>query len=176
MFGYEIDVIPECYVGLAVSKIQGHQRHGSVVRCPVAFPRGDRVYQKLLTNHPEETWMEEWRLDIYGHVENSLLTRKQLQKNSLGFPGPQRKPGWFHFNVPLAEAFTDPELASLEEFREAIRMDYGSLDVIRHEDDKIYVIDATTATTCPNPEWHGNCTEDQYLRRSSEAFEMAFGK
>lgn len=172
VFGYPIGVDPWAYNGLAVEKILGHQKHGVVVRCPCA-PKRDRVYQKLIVNHPDESWLEEWRIDLYGN--SFLLSRKQLDKGPNGFRNPEPRPGAFHFDVK-DKIFDDSEMLKIALFTKRIGLDYGSLDALRDLDGRLYIIDATTQTSCPNPMWHGNATEHQYIKRSAAMFEEAFGK
>jgi len=174
VFHYPISVDPRAaYYPVVVEKIFGHQTHGKVVKCPCG-PRKDRVYQKLITNHPKESWLEEWRIDMFGN--SCLVTRKQLDKDAFGFPGPERRAGAFTFDVPIADAFTDTEILRLALFARKIGMEYGSLDALRDLDGRLYVIDATTQTACPNPLWHGNVTEHMYVKRSAEKFKEAFGR
>ena len=171
VFGYKIGVDPTTYHGLAVEKVLGHQQHGVVVTCP-RHPNKERVYQKIITNHPDETWLEEFRIDVYG--SSLLITRKQLDKDPNGFPGSGRMSRSFLFDYPLIKLGSMFEIDLVCEFLKQIGMEYGSLDVLRGLDDRLYIIDATTNTACPNPEWHGNVTEHQYIKRSAEYFKQAF--
>ena len=173
VFHYPIGVTPHNHHGLVIEKIPGHQKHGKVVECP-RMPKSGYVYQKLITNHPKESWLEEWRIDLFGN--SCLITRKQLDKDSNGFPGPERRVGMFTFDVPIEDAFTDPEILRLALFARKIGMEYGSLDALRDLDNRLYIIDATTVTACPNPIWHGNVTEHMYVKRSAEKFKEAFGR
>ena len=173
VFGYPLAVRPESHQGPCVEKVLGHQQHGIVLQCPHAS-RSDRVYQKIITNHPEEKWLEEWRIDVYD--SDLLVTRKQLKKQSSGFPGPERNPGAFHFDFPVSEALFAWEISMVNRFLDVIGMQYGSLDALRDLDGRLYIIDATTNTACPNPMWHGNVTEHQYIKRSAEYFKRAFSK
>ncbi len=173
VFHYPIGVDPRYHSGLAIRKVLGHQQHGHIVPCPRAI-ENERVYQKLVTNHPKESWLEEWRIDLFGN--SCLVTRKQLDKDANGFPGPERRAGAFTFDVPIEDAFTDPEILRLALFARKIGLEYGSLDALRDLDGRLYIIDATTVTACPNPIWHGNVTEHMYVKRSAEKFKEAFGR
>ncbi len=170
VFGYPISVQPEDHFGYVVRKIAGHEKHGEVVQCP--RNRDSMVYQRLITNHPDKSWVEEWRVDIYG--SELLVTRKEIEKNRFGFPIKERKPFAFQFDVPVTDAFSSPEIELIQKLNRGLVLEYGSLDAIRDLDGRLYIIDATTETSCPNPVWHANCTGSQYIAKSAACFEDAF--
>lgn len=164
-FGYEVGVDPENYDGLCVRKRLDHGTHGKVILCPQNRQRGF-CYQKLLTNSPGDT-MEEFRLDIYGPV--ILNTLKHLEKDVGGFPPATRQNASFDFNVGLG-MFSLEELNRLRRFNRFIGLGFGSLDVIRHLDGLLYVIDATTNTAAPTMSWYRNTTMEHYLDVSAVCF------
>lgn len=167
VFNYDVEIDPEVHDGLCIRKRLDHGTHGIVTRCPQNRQSGF-CYQKLLTNSPGESWMEEFRMDIFG--TEILNTRKQLEKDGSGFPLASRRNSSFDFNCGL-EMFSPIELNQIHRLHRMLGMDFGSFDVIRHGDGFIYVIDATTNTAPPTISWHKNITLDQYLETSAKYFE-----
>lgn len=166
VFGYGVGVDPETHDGPCVRKRLDHGTHGKVIQCPEKRQRGF-CYQKLLTNSPGDT-MEEFRLDIYG--PEILNTLKYLQKDAVGFPPAKRQNASFDFNVGLG-MFSPEEVNCLRRFSMIIGLGFGSLDVIRHRDGLLYVIDATTNTAAPTISWYRNTTMEHYLAVSAAYFE-----
>lgn len=167
VFEYPIEADPESADGWVVRKRLGHGIHGELVQCPCPKQQGF-CYQQILTNHPNESWMEEFRMDVYGNY--FLNTRKLLEKGRLGFPTASRRNASFDFDCGL-QMFEWWEAGGLLRFCKLIGMGFGSLDVIRHLDGRIYVIDATTNTAPPTMSWHKNLTLEKYLEISAQYFE-----
>lgn len=166
-FKYPVGVNPMLHNGPAIRKRPDHGTHGEVIQCPTARLNGF-CYQKLLTNHPEEDWMDEFRVDVYG--PKFLNTRKRLRKGRFGFPLSSRENDSFEFDCGM-NMFSNAELINLWLFCMGIGLEFGSLDVIRHLDGKIYVIDATTNTGIPTISWHRNADLKKYLDVSAEYFQ-----
>lgn len=167
VFGYAVGVDPETHDGHCVRKRLDHGTHGTVIQCPQKRQPGF-CYQKLLTNHPEKTWLEEFRMDRYGL--EILVTRKLLEKGPDGFPLASRRNASFTFDCGQ-DKFTEREAICLRFCCTIIGLDFGSLDVIRDLDGRIYIIDATTNTAPPTMSWHKNVTLEHYLDVSAIYFE-----
>lgn len=171
VFEYAVEADPTLANGWIVKKRLGHGVHGETVLSPTSRQRGF-CYQKLLTNNFDELWMEEFRIDVYGN--RFLNTRKLLEKGKFGFPLSSRRNASFEFNCGL-EMFERWETGKLSRFCKLIGMGFGSLDVIRHLDGRLYVIDATTNTAPPTMSWHKNLTLEKYLDVSADYFKTGFG-
>lgn len=170
VFGYEVGVDPEIYVGKAVEKKLDHGTHGQVVKCP-RKPMRDRCYQKLLGNR-NDGFTDEYRLDVFRSEMIVTLKHQVLQKS--GMPQEMRTPESSEFDLVLSEHFNADEHAKLMDFCVAIGMDYGALDAIRDRDGRLYVIDATTNIGVPEMSWHKNLTLDEYICRQATTFEKNF--
>lgn len=174
-FDYPINVEPENYVGMAVRKLANHGAHGVPVKCPTKATRG-YVYQKLITNHPGDSRVEEWRVSIYASGagnQDAIVSRKWLLKDDYGFSRAYRTPGTFTFDIPIP--FDYNELHCLKRLAKSTGIDQGDIDVIRDLDGKLYVVDATVNTSVPDMELYNNCTLDSYIARHAEVFKEVFG-
>lgn len=171
VFGYPVAINPEHHKGVAVEKRLDHGTHGRVVFCPKKRDP-DMCYQKLVGNMDGRTHLEELRIDWFG--KDFLVTVKYQRKQQSGMPQQERENGSSVFDVRKDYVLTGQEEGLLAKFCDLIRIDYGSLDAIRHHDGRLYIIDATTNTGMPHMEWHKNLTEQKYLDRNCEMFEMAF--
>ena len=170
VFGYEVGVDPELHVGKAVEKKLDHGTHGRVVSCPKS-PQAGNAYQKLMANR-SDGWLDEYRLDVFRSEMIVSLKHQVLQKN--GIPQAQRTADSSEFDVAIADHFSDEEQGRLSDFCVEIGLDYGALDVVRHEDGRLYVIDATTNIGMPQIEWYKNLTLEQYIQRQASTFERNF--
>lgn len=172
VFGYEVGVDPEIHVGPAVEKKLDHGTHGNVVKCP-RQPLAERCYQRLLCNR-DDGWTNEYRLDVYRSEMIVNLKQQVLQRN--GMPQQQRTEKSSEFDLPIGDHFNAEEQTQLVDFCVALGMDYGALDAIRHEDGRLYIIDATTNVGVPKMFWYKNLTLDEYICRQAIAFEQNFTK
>jgi hypothetical protein len=169
VFGYSVTVDPRTYEGLVVEKIEGHNKHGVVRIAPLRRPHPERIYQKLITNCPLSDYMVEFRVDVYG--DQWIWSRKEMIKGSKGFPNPGRTGRSTEFDVPSLSEVSPLELLFIYLFLKQIGMEYGSLDVIRDLDDRIYVIDATVNVGIPRSRWLIDCSIEKYIKTSAETFE-----
>jgi hypothetical protein len=166
--GHEISVNPEQYEGLAVEKILGHNVHGKVKRCPMSA-NPNRVYQKLLTNkNGEGGTVEEFRI----HRTRNLLTfvRKSIPLNKEGIPTEHHPDGYFDYPVEGKGVMSDAELENVLKLLNALGVDWGEVDLIRHEDGLLYVIDVTINIGIPKTEWMPFCTREKFIRDHAEQF------
>ncbi len=138
VFGYELGVDPESYVGSMIEKSDANGTHdGRIVDGPLApeLIRPGRVYQKLINNLSfREGYFLDYRVPIHGG-RIPLVYRKH-------------RPVGARFSVYEHADFKDPEdIFSGEELEKILRMarkmklDYGEMDVLRDQDGRIYVID-----------------------------------
>ena len=169
-FGYDVGVEPELHVGMAVEKKLDHGTHGRVVKCPKR-PVPDHAYQKLLGNRTDG-FTDEYRVDVFR--SEFVLTLKHQVLQPCGMPQEKRTDGSSEFDVHLADHFSKGESGQLLDLCASLGLDYGGLDVIRHEDGRLYVIDATINVGVPKMSWHQNLTLDQYLERQATTFERNF--
>lgn len=178
VFGYDVNIEPKTYQGWAIKKVRTHGIHGVPIKCPYVESggrgRSGFVYQKLITNHANDSHVEEWRISLYRRVIGKMIvSRKWLLKDDLGFSRCERRPKTFTFDV--GQVFSRYELNSLWDLAGRMGVNIGDLDVIRGLDGKLYVVDATVNTSVPPMKLYKNCTFDYYIARHAEAFKEVFG-
>ncbi len=146
VFGYGSFVDFATGRGLAVQKSDLNGRHdGRIIELPVAAPEPGYVYQKLL-NHVDAGGMAiDYRVPVFGATIPYLTLRYK----------PLRSRFTSTVRATLAEpreVFSALELQKIMHFCRRLGLDYGELDVIRHQDDgRIYILDANNTPWSPPP-------------------------
>jgi hypothetical protein len=146
VFGYGSFVDPTAGRGLAVQKSDLNARHdGRIIELPIAVPAPGYVYQKLL-NHVDAAGLAvDYRVPVFGaSIPYLTLRYKPLQTR---------------FTSTVRAALADPrdvfsavELQKIWHFCRRLGLDYGELDVIRHQDDgRLYILDANNTPWSPPP-------------------------
>ncbi len=170
VFGYRSFVDPTSFRGTAVRKSDLNARHdGSIVQLPVAAPEPGCVYQKLL-NHVNGGGMAvDYRVPIFGQAIPYLTLRY--------------KPLRARFTTTTRAVLADPqavfsagELEKIRLFCRRLGMDYGELDIIRHQEDgRVYILDANNTPWSPPPSVSIRPEERRHmLDAATAAFRKAF--
>ncbi|MAF24934.1 hypothetical protein CL634_05100 [bacterium] len=151
IFGYNINIDPKKYEGLAVQKGQGNARHnGKLVKCPVKHPRvysfGVRACYQIYIDWKTEDglYCQEYRIPfIGGKIPLVYLKKKTEEQRWLA--------GCSILELlKVSEAFSEEELIKINEFCAEINLDYGELDILRDPaSNKIYIIDVNNAPFGP---------------------------
>ncbi|MEL7029052.1 MAG: hypothetical protein AAGL49_07520 [Pseudomonadota bacterium] len=165
IFGYPLRIDPATYEGLAVQKSEGNGVHdGQIVACPLDAPEPGQVYQRLIQNTVDGREFIDIRTPIVGGriplVYLKCRTARERFSNN-------------NHRVVLREAdemYSSQELETLQAFANAMGLDFGGLDVLRHKDDgRIYVVDVNKTDMGP-PTALPNTDKMSAMRRLAAAF------
>lgn len=144
-FGYALDIDARVWRGPAVEKSEGNGRHdGRIVECPIAAPKRDHVYQRLVDN----TFDGRDHIDIRTPIVGGKVPFVYLKRRepSLRFSNE-------NYRVDLADAdavLSRKEQQKISEFADAMRLDFGGIDVLRdRKDGRIYIVDANKTDMGP---------------------------
>ncbi len=144
-FGYSLAVDPKSWDGQAVEKSEGNGRHdGRIVACPVATPRRDHVYQRLIDN----TFDGRDHIDIRTPIVGGEIPFVYLKRRE-----PALRFSNENYRVDLVDAdamLSAAEQRQIADFAKAMRLDFGGIDVLRDRGDgRIYIVDANKTDMGP---------------------------
>lgn len=166
--GYSIAVDPTSTIGpLVIKPDENGKRGGRVVDGPLSSRQAGFVYERLI-----DTTVDGRVLQIRPVVlrRSIVLVYEKWRPERLWFKGPE-------VTVPktAADFFTDVEAELLLRFADAIRLDYGELDVVRDAaDGRIYVVDANR--TPVRPKGLPDESVDAAFGPQAEAFRELIGR
>lgn len=148
VFGYDLAVDPETYVGPILRKSEENAAHdGVVMEGPLREPASDAyVYQRLINNvHDGQT--TDLRVPIFGTRIPFVRVKYRPVDKRFDHAG-QSQVG---DEVRSAEdVFRKEEQEHILALCQAMGLDYGELDVLRdRETDRIYVVDVNSTPTGP---------------------------
>jgi hypothetical protein len=135
--GYSMNLNPKTYIGVAVEKSDENAVHdGREVMCPIAFPKTDAVYQKVLDNTSEDGEYVDIRVPVIkGKIPLVYLKFKteKYRFTNKAHRATLHKP---------EDIFSEEEISQIEKYALAMKVDFCELDVLRHKgNQKIYIID-----------------------------------
>lgn len=143
-FGYPLALDPTTHQGEAVEKGEGNGLHdGRLVTCPTARLSG-KSYQRVIKTEGADGVACDLRTACVGGRPVVVFVK--------------RKPAAARFSIQNtsvvvqtpAEVFSPAELAQLEAFCAAMKLDWGGLDVLReHETGRLFVVDVNKTDTGP---------------------------
>ena len=146
IFGYALEVDPTVYCGAAVRKSDANAQHdGAVIECPCEVGgEADVVYQRLVDTRTQEgLWLDQ-RVPVYGGEVPLVYRRYKSDDNQFTNR---------NVHAEIAEpysVFSADELAGIRRFSEAMGLDFGEMDVLRHnEDGRIYIVDVNNTPFGP---------------------------
>lgn len=144
-FGYSLKIDPLTHQGRAVEKSEANGKHdGRIVECPIAKPRHDRVYQRLIEN----SFDGREHIDIRTPVVGGRIPFLYLKRRT-----PEMRFSNENHRVDLIEPdamLSKREQSQILAFTEAMQLDFGGLDVLRdREDGRIYIVDANKTDMGP---------------------------
>jgi hypothetical protein len=145
VFGYSLTIDPKAHDGLAVEKSELNGKHdGIIVSCPVAEPRADRVYQRLVDNTFDGREFVDIRTPVVGGKAPFVYLKRRTR--DLRFSNENHRVDL----APVDAVLSAGEQAKIAEFTQAMGLDFGGLDVLRdREDGRIYVVDANKTDMGP---------------------------
>ena len=148
IFGYALAVDPLTYKGpIAVKSEKNGVHDGYVVSAPLTKDRvtsSDLVYQRLIDNSIDGKWVEDLRCPIIdGDIALVFVKRRPLESRfaNINSTVTLRKP---------EDLLSREERAKLKEFAQAMKLDWGGMDVLRDNiDSRIYVVDVNKTDMGP---------------------------
>jgi hypothetical protein len=168
VFGYGLAVDPLRTAGELLEKDDLNALHdGRILRGPLECRRAGRVYQALVRGREAGGFIEELRVPIVGdEVPFVYLKYKPVHAPlALSVRGTIVEPGG---------VLAPEELARLVAFSKALGIDFGELDVIRHDaDGRLYVLDVNNT---PSVRFTGVSAADRRatIDRLADAFERVY--
>ena len=144
-FGYSLIVDPSAHRGLAVEKSELNGKHdGRIVECPVASPRHDRVYQRLIDNTFDGREFVDIRTPVVGGKAPFVYLKRRTRDRR--FSNDNHRVDL----APVDALLSKDEQAKIALFARAMALDFGGLDVLRcREDGRIYIVDANKTDMGP---------------------------
>lgn len=144
--GRALSVDPRDYTGLMVEKSETNGVHdGRIVDGPLASPKKNQAYQRLINNLSEDgKFVEDLRAVVAG-TKLPVVYRKH-RVHTRRFESSSVRSEIHQAN----EVFSATEQQQLIAFAERIGMEFGELDVLRdREDAQIYIVDANKTSISP---------------------------
>lgn len=144
VFGYSLSIDPTTYRGPAVEKSEHNGAHdGRVVQCPTP-PRPGFVYQRMIDTVAKDGMVEDIRCPtLFGDIPLVFIKRRPVARR------------FENANAQVLLRRTDDLLSADEQrklraFAQAMRLDWGGLDVLRdRQDGRIYVVDVNKTDMGP---------------------------
>ncbi|MFO0359837.1 MAG: hypothetical protein ACK50N_05010 [Flavobacteriales bacterium] len=166
VFGYNTTIDPLSYQGIAVEKSDENALHdGRKLQCPIAKPREQAIYQMLIDNDVDEQYVVDYRVPVI-HYEVPLVYKKFKEKK-VRFTN---EVSYSELHVPDM-IFSNEELKRIGAFAKAMQAEFCELDVLRHSDGRIFVIDVNKTPYGPPAGLQENKKAVELLTR---AFQRAF--
>jgi hypothetical protein len=143
-FGYPLALDPRTHVGEAVEKGEGNGLHdGRIVQCPCE-PLPGKAYQRLIRTADETNMARDLRTATVGGKPIVVFDKRKpagesfsIQNTSVVVRTPE-------------DVFSAAEIAQIEKFCAAMKLDWGGLDVLReHDTARLYVVDVNKTDTGP---------------------------
>lgn len=163
-------VDPTTYTGLMVEKSEINGVHnGRILIEPIQHPRAGYSYQRLIDNTTEDgRYVEDLRVVVVGRTLPLVYRKRRLL-------GRRFESSSMHAETVSAESVFSPiERTQLQEFSQALHMDFGELDVLRDKNSgEIYVVDANKTSISP-PISMSYTKRFEALKRTAHAFEREF--
>jgi hypothetical protein len=144
VFGYPFVVDPTTYEGPAVEKSEGNGLHdGRIVHCPAPALPG-KTYQRLIRTADETGMARDLRTLCIGRKPVVVFDKRKppgesfsIQNKSVAVRTPD-------------EVFSPQDIAQIEAFCAAMRLDWGGIDVLREaETGRLFVVDVNKTDTGP---------------------------
>jgi hypothetical protein len=168
IFGYNTTIDPTSYAGIAVEKSDENALHdGRKVNCPINEPRHSAIYQLLIDNDFDEQYVVDYRVPV---IQFQIpLVYKKFKKKEVRFTN---EVSFSEMHEPLS-IFSHEELNKIGEFAKAMSAEFCELDVLRHSDGRIFVIDVNKTPYGPPAGLKENKKAVELL---TAAFQRAFLK
>ena len=147
IFGYSSLVDPRTYQGKYVRKSNLNTTHDGTIMNGPTTPEQGYIYQMLINSDGNGGMYREMRIIVVGDMIVLMFYRYRHEHN--------------RFNHVVRSEWVEPDNALSKEEQEKILsfcqkfgLEYGELDVLRHEDGRIYILDANNTPAAPVPGVH----------------------
>ncbi len=136
VFGYDLGVDPEHFVGAAVLKSDENGMHdGTLVQCPTE-PVPGYVFQRVIDNTIGKS-VEDLRVTVVGSEVALILRKRRYAYERF------KSTSYDVAVLSVADTLSRDEQSKLVELAREIGLDMGDFDVLRDRaDGRIYVVDA----------------------------------
>jgi hypothetical protein len=143
-FGYPLAIDPRTHVGEAVEKGEGNGLHdGRIVQCPCE-PVAGKTYQRLIRTADETGMARDLRTATVGGKAIVVFDKRKPPGESFSIQNTS-----VVVRMP-EDVFSVAEIAQIEKFCAAMKLDWGGLDVLReHETGRLYIVDVNKTDTGP---------------------------
>jgi hypothetical protein len=145
VFGYSLTIDPRTHAGRAVEKSEANGKHdGRIVDCPLAVPRNDRVYQRLIDNTFDGREFIDIRTPVVGGKVPFVYLKRRTR--DARFSNDNHRVDMVAADTMLSTS----ELSRINSFASAMALDFGGLDVLRDRTDgRIYIVDVNKTDMGP---------------------------
>lgn len=149
IFGYSLLIDPLTFEGKALKKSELNGKHdGMVIDCPIAPEEKDEAYsyQMLINNELDADNVRDIRVPIVKGIIPFVYDKKRPKSGRFGTLTT------FLVLKPTREMLSEEEEQKIIAYCEAMHLDYGELDVLRHNDDgRIFIVDVNNTPCLPKP-------------------------
>lgn len=136
VFGYNTFIDPIRFSGKAVQKSDINALHdGKVVECPLDEAVEGSVYQILINNQVDDEFVVDYRVAVIG--DSIPVCYKKYKRMNVRFTNDVSKSEIGNID----ELFSKTEQQSIIQFAKKMNVDFCELDVLRHSDGRIFIID-----------------------------------
>ena len=144
VFGYPLALDPERWHGPAVEKSERNGAHdGRIITCPAPRRKG-KVYERLIDNSDNGRWIEDYRAPtVGGHIPLVYIKQRALDYRFANVNDRVllRRP---------EQVFSLEERELLRRFCQAMKLDWGGIDVLRDRPSgRLYVVDVNKTDMGP---------------------------
>lgn len=141
-FGYPLAIDPASAQGPLVEKGEDNGVHdGRIVQAPCPALPG-KTYQKLIDN-TDGALVSDLRTPCVGGKPVTVFIKQRPVSDRFA-----NHNSVVSLTTPQA-VFSPPELANIEAFCKAMRLDWGGLDILRDKDGRLYVVDVNKTDMGP---------------------------
>ena len=137
VWGHGVNVDPTTFEGLMLEKGDGNALHdGREIVGPIAAPRPDKVYQRIINNREDSGRVVDLRV-VY--VDGQMpVTYKKFKADATRYTN-ETTSATLH---STSEIFSEAELSRIAELMRTMQADIAELDVLRDFDSgRIFVVD-----------------------------------
>lgn len=142
-FGYPLAIDPRQHCGIAVEKAEANGTHdGRLVECPCE-PLPGKVYQRLIETVDDDGSVVDLRTHCIGGVPVIVWIKRRPPAARFLAPNTsvvRRTP---------SAVFSPGELSTISAFVVAMGADWCSLDILRDQDGRLYVVDVNKTDAGP---------------------------
>lgn len=147
VFGYRLGVDPRSYEGKMVMKSNQNSTHdGTVIAGPIPSHkvREEKTYQKAIDNRVDDrSQVLDYRVPIHGdRIPLVYLKYRSIESRF------SNENDYVKIRLP-EDVFTSEETDKIFSFSRKMNMDFGELDVLRHSDGRIFIVDANSTPFGP---------------------------